>query len=462
LFRQTAWMLIPAALPLAAYTTPLGAAASTVAPGPHAYRFTAIETLGNPAPGGGAFTNDFEPSAINNSGEVAFTADIDSSGDEGSFIAKGRQVTQIMRAGLSAPGGATFGPGEMGRMGLNDPGDVAVGFLLNPFDPTLPLGDNAGVFRFSGHAGALTGVELPGAQAPGGGTFKGTYVNMGINNRGQIVYQGLATGSAVDSAANYNGMALALYEQGKDGTNHRVVGPGDPAPGGHVFDDAWNGSLNNAGDIAFSGHVVGDPCINIGVPFACGDSLYLRHGTSGAIQSIAHQGDPAPGGSTFTVAFGGLVNSRDQVAFVGGLTSPANTYGVFRYADGKVSYIARPGDPMPGGGAFQSASDNAGTFGLNNRGDVSFAATLNTDTTGDGLNDTAVYVDANGALRLVARSGTVIPGVGTISRLGQFFNPSSLGPLYGTGGMINNVGQVLFNATLTDGKGVLLVATPTS
>jgi hypothetical protein len=170
------------------------------------------------------------------------------------------------------------------------------------------------------------------------------------------------------------------------------------------------------------------------------------------------------GGSTFTftVAFGGLINSRDQVAFIGGLTSPANSFGVFRYANGKVSDIARPGDPLPGGGAFQSASNNDATFGLNNRGDVSFAATLNTDTTGDGLNDTGVYVDANGTLRLVARSGTVVPGVGTISRIGQFFSPSVLGSVYGTGGMINDVGQVLFNATLTDERGVLLVATPTS
>jgi hypothetical protein len=99
---------------------------------------------------------------------------------------------------------------------------------------------------------------------------------------------------------------------------------------------------------------------------------------------------------------------------------------------------------------------------MNNRGDISFAASLNTDTTSAGINDTGVYVYSQGSLRLVARSGTVIPGVGTIARLGQFLAPSTTNnpPNYGTGGMMNDEGSVLLNVTLTDGRGVLLVATP--
>jgi hypothetical protein len=46
--------------------------------------------------------------------------------------------------------------------------------------------------------------------------------------------------------------------------------------------------------------------------------------------------------------------------------------------------------------------------------------------------------------------------------MGQFFSKSPPQfPFYGTGGMLNDRGQVLFNATLTDKRGVLLVATPT-
>jgi hypothetical protein len=449
-------------LVLAAYLAPAAAGAGSVQNGQAKYRFSVVAMLGQDAPGGGQFTTDFEPSAINDSGAVAFTADVDTQGDEGVFLAQRGQISQLIRAGASAPGGFTFGPGELGRLGLNDAGDVAAGFSLTPFDPTV-LGVPGGVFRFAHNNSTPSAVAVPGSLAAGGGTFEGTYVHLGLNNHADIVYNGLATGSAIASSTppNYNGMSLALFEQNRDGTSTRVVGPGDPAPGGHVFDDAWNGSINNSGDIAFSGHVAGDACTDISVPFACGDSLYLRAGSSGVIRSIAHQGDPAPRGGTFAVAFGGLVNSTGQVAFVGGLNPPNSAWGIFRAAKGSLSAVARPNDPMPGGGDFLSASNNDATYGQNNRGDISFAAMLDTDTTMPGVNDTGVYVASHGSLQLIARSGTVIPGLGTISRLGQFFNPGQTQPFYGTGGMINDRGQVLVNATLTNGTGVMLVATPT-
>jgi hypothetical protein len=452
------------AVALKAVIALLAAASAAASPQHGAYSLRPIAFIGAPAPGGGAFTTDFEPSAINDSGQVGFTADIDAVG-EGVFVARGGTISQVMRAGLTAPGGFTFGPGELGRLGMNDGGDVGVGFILNPFDSSEPFGLGDGVFRFSHNSGALGGVELPGTPAPGGGTFQGTFFNDAINNRGDIVYPGLATGSAITAPGtppNTDGMALALFLQRRNGTNTRVVGPGDAAPGGHVFDDAWNGSPNDAGDIVFSGHVVGDPCVDIGNPWACGDSLYLRDATTGAIQSIAHQGDPAPGGGTFSTAFGGLVNSSDQIALIGALGPPfSGRFGVYRYAKGALTAVAKPGDPMPGGGAFLSAGGSSGMIGLNNRGDISFAASLNTDTTGDGLFDTGVYVASLRSLRLVARSGTIIPGVGTISRIGSFIQGgTNSSPPYGTGGMINNSGRVLLNATLTDGRDVMVVASP--
>ena len=55
----------------------------------------------------------------------------------------------------------------------------------------------------------------------------------------------------------------------------------------------------------------------------------------------------------------------------------------------------------------------------------------------------------------------MIPGLGTIAHLGQFQAGTPTQPPYGSGGMINDHGQVLFNVTLTDGRGVMLVASPT-
>jgi hypothetical protein len=297
---------------------------------------------------------------------------------------------------------------------------------------------------------------------PGGGTYEGMTFNLGMNNNDQIVFPALVTGSQVDpSGPGTNGIALSLWMANRNGTVKPVARPGDPAPGGHVFDDAWNGAINDNGDIAFSGYVSGDPCFDITNPFACGDSVYLRSGTTGAITSIAHQGDPAPGGGTFVLAFGGVPNDSGKVAFIGDLSPSGDgqVLGVFSYANGELSSVARPGSQMPGGGAFVSAANQAGTYGINNNGDIAFAASLNTDSTGTGYDDTGMYVKSGGSLKLVARTGTVIPGVGTVAALSQ--TPSSFTqPGYGSGGMINDSGQVLLNATMTNGAGVMLVATP--
>jgi hypothetical protein len=54
---------------------------------------------------------------------------------------------------------------------------------------------------------------------------------------------------------------------------------------------------------------------------------------------------------------------------------------------------------------------------FNDRGEVAFAATLDTDDDGDGILDTGVYVRSAGALQLIARTGTVVPGIGTIAHI---------------------------------------------
>ena len=92
---------------------------------------------------------------------------------------------------------------------------------------------------------------------------------------------------------------------------------------------------------------------------------------------------------------------------------------------------------------------------------VAFGAVLDTDENGDGVADTGLYISSRGALRLVARTGTAIPGVGTIARLGfPLASVLSTSPL--SGAAINGRGQVFFQATLADESGVLLIATPSN
>jgi hypothetical protein len=460
--RYTKLAIFAAGASLTAYVAPGMAFANGASPTAPAYRFTVVATIGDAAPGGGVFPFDFEPSGINDAGTVAFTADVsDALGNnigEGVFFEKGGTMTQVMRIGQPAPGATAFGSSELGRLGFNSAGDIAVPFSLNGYGPLLTP---SGTWRYASATGALTPVAVPGMAMPGGGTYEGMTFNLGMNNKGQIVFPALVTESQVDPGGpGANGMASALFMANRDGTVVSLVRPGDPAPGGRVFDDAWNGLINNAGDIVFGGYVKGDPCLPLSSnPYACGDSVYLRNAATRTITSIAHQGDPAPGGGTFVHAFGGLPNDAGKVVFIGDLSPSGNdqVLGVFAYNNGILSAVARPGDQMPGGGTFVSAADQVQVYGINDNGDIAFAASLNT-ATGTGNHDTGMYLQSHGSVNLVARTGTVIPGVGTIDYLSQ--SPPLTQPTYGSGGMINDSGQVLLNATLTNGKGVLLVATP--
>ena len=119
---------------------------------------------------------------------------------------------------------------------------------------------------------------------------------------------------------------------------------------------------------------------------------------------------------------------------------------------------------MPGGGKFVTASDfSGGQIHINNPGEVAFNAVLDTDFNSDGTNDTGLFVLSRGSLRLVAKSGADIdiPGGGTIFYLAM---PASdpIPPFVNSGAINNDRGQVVFAATLVDGRGVLLLATPTA
>ena len=440
-----------------------------VAESPHGYAFTKISTLGDPATCGGSLVNDFEPYGAQNS-TIAFAADLSSGLGEGIFVKQqGLQISPvaIACAGEAAPGGGVF-VFDLGRVGLNQGGDVVFAFVLDPF--TTPIGLNSGVYRFSHSTQTLTALLKPGDPAPGGGTFQGTFFNTSINNQGAAVFPGIVTGTDIapgSPGVDGSGLGTGLFRADKTGTVSKVVRPGDPAPGGKTFDWASNGWINDGGDIAFGAHVQGDECIDFGVPQSilifCAESVYLKKASSGAIQSIAHQGAAAPGGGVFRFAFGPVVNNADDIVFLGDLTpapDASQTLGVFLYSKGEMIAVARPGDSMPGGGHFFSAGQGDSTYHLNNQGDVSFSAVLDT-VNGDGTPDTGVYVYSKAAVRLVARTGTVIPGLGTIANVGSV--PPGVSPpsIAGTvGGIIDERGQVLFSATLTDGTVVLLTAVP--
>jgi hypothetical protein len=72
-----------------------------------------------------------------------------------------------------------------------------------------------------------------------------------------------------------------------------------------------------------------------------------------------------------------------------------------------------------------------------------------------------LYVVSHGKLQVVARTRTVIPGIGTIAHINPPILANSAGNALAGGGILNDRGQVFFQATVANQTtGVLLVATP--
>jgi hypothetical protein len=440
-----------------------------------------LATLGTPAPGPGNpgyLINDFEVNGLNNNGTVLFGADLGTANDPSTFVGEGvylrsnqGQFTRLAASTDTAPDGQTYGFGFFGPTSLSDQGDAALAFIGSP--SMQPVGVNGGLFRYDHSTGTLsTVVQSFVTPAPTGGTFQGIIFGYTLNNNGDLYFDGIvASANGVQAPGEpYGGLAEGIFKADQAGNISSVVVPGDAAPGGGTFDFVQQPWSNARGDIVFAGHVAGQPLFDPSsalytpqaVELNAPDSLYFRDGATGKITSIAQIGQAAPGGGTFYVAYDPQINNSGDVIFTGTLVPGLNQSGIFRYSKGVLSAIARPGDAMPGGGHLVSVSQITGSqHHINNQGDIVFTATLDTST--GGVPDTALYAWSKGHLSLIARSGTVLSGIGTIASLTSPANVI-IGPspgFFALGGSINNDrGQIIYSATLTDGSCVMLLNTP--
>ena len=429
--------------PLLVAAAMLPAAVALGGPPAPAYTFKPVTFIGDRTPGGSTFNGDCDPSGINNRGEVAFTADYEVGGAEGEGVFIGGADTDLRQAigfGQPAPGtdGGVFGPWEQWNLGFNDEGDVAILYTLHPYTHWWNYcnGFYAGVWRYSHVTQQLSPVVVPGDLIPGlgGATFDGVGPDVGLNNQGTIAFEGIwgVSPLVLGTDGQVNTMMAGLFLAGKDGAVRAAVLPGDPAPNHEVFESAFNPFINGAGDMSFGAWTGHAPVEEQR------ESVYIRKAATGEILTVARAGDPAPGGGEFSDCDQSKINDRGDVVFAGYLVNPDGS-GLYLYTKGTLLRIAGSGDVMPGGGHFVSGSGNVC---LNNSGTIAFPATL--DTGEEGL-----YGYSKGSLRLIARTGAVIPGVGTVSGVAMMDTP------------INDRGQVAFFCDLTDGRSVLLLATPT-
>ena len=411
-------------------------------------------------PSGYAFTqiakmNDtfsyFEPAAINNRGDVLFGPGLNAGGEAVILWRKG-QMTSIASAGQPLPGGGVMGY-TLSPLAMNDSGDVA--FIVTrdgPENVPSPLGFNAGVYRYDSRLGAVP-VIVPGVTALGDSLAWGSHFVAAVTNRGEIFFPAMICSNAPTtiqtvSCPDGTGSRLtwAVYRADSGGTIGAVVKPGDPAPGGGWFDMAHGPAVNDRGDVAFTAHTYGENC----ALEACKDSLYVKRSPSGTIEPVARSGDPSPvPGKNYSAAFGAVINPAGDIVFLADLSAAGDLseVAVFLFTRGKMVVIAKPGDPMPGGGTFMTAGAYSHNAYMNNQGEIAFVGTLQGG-------DNALYFWRKGTIGLVAKTGTPT-GAGTISTMDDFG-----GGLGNTQIAMNDAGQIIFAAKFQEGGGGLLLANP--
>ncbi|WP_338048762.1 DUF7453 family protein [Polyangium aurulentum] len=417
-------------------------------------------TSGDTAPGGGTVYYSFHADQLTQDGDVIFSTWLENLG-AGFYRTNDGALELLGRAGDEAPGDVKYGVCMSWYSGsMNEAGDSTFGFFIDGI-PTegRPSGGNTGTFRVDSD-GVKTALLLPDTTlAPNGKPFHGTTLRTSINNKGDVVFHGIIeTDEGIHMPSEeYHGLGMGVFMADSDNTIKSLVSPGDPAPGGGTFDFAENAFMNERGDVAFGAHVAGEECRLLGHSQAqrifCGESVYLRK-KDGTITSIAHQDDAAPGGGTYRLAFGPVLNNRGDILFIGDLTPAPDLFtslGVFLHRRGKTVAVARPGDAMPGGGNLVSASGYISGYDLSDNGQVVFFAQLDTDEDGDTKPDTGIYAWRNEVVHLIARTGTQIPNLGTVQKVAN-------GSGYGITN--NNSGQVAIPVHLTDGKKALVIATP--
>lgn len=337
--------------------------------------YSKVASNGDPAPGGGTYTDFPQNIGVNERAQLAFigtTAESpdDQFGDtEGYYLGSGEGIDVLVREGDPAPGGGTVSniciPGFLGCSynygNLNDNGQIAFSAALTG------TSDDTALFLAS--PGGLTELARKGDPVPGGnGVFENFYSIHGPNENGQVAFIAAISGTSGGEHDNEG-----IYIADESGVT-LLVREGDTVPGGsETFDNfAYLTGINESGEVAFTA-VLG------GTPGGRNDNLAVYIASGSGLTELVRKGDTVPGGG------GGIFNSirptnpneSGEVAFgasiIEGDEGNPNDSGIFLASPSGITKLIRSGDSGPGG---------VGRFtvfflgGLNDSGEVIFKAGL--------------------------------------------------------------------------------------
>lgn len=444
--------------------------------------------------------------ALNNAGQVAFTAFLSSglgTTGAGTFLFSNGTVSEITATGHSSPDGDIFGIGELSAF-INNSGQVLVLSSLMHHTDALYLFAGNQLSRVAGQGDTINkqprflfpsavGMDSAGEVLFGDSTFPGGSGVFLASSAGEdlVAHVGQPLGSDVISflfgeaigprgdvavlGTTSSNTPFLFEESGgtvteiaggstSNGVTPRVGALGSPA-------------VNSLGEIAFLG--------SIGGQFS--SDLYLASG--GQISLLLPAGAPTPDGGSLGEYDYLAVNRNHKAAFQAQPNFPSSG-GIFAAANFTITPLAENGASAPGGGTFSFFFPNP-RFGpaINDNDDVAFAVSLSTGGSG-------VFLSSGDSITRIAGPGDPAPdgdtfitadnpsinssglvafwGITSTFHLGVFlYSNGAISPVALAGDPVGNLilgfvdhpkinddGRIAFDSGLSNGDTGLLVAIP--
>jgi hypothetical protein len=411
--------------------TPLLAASVAGADTP--YTSQPIFKVGDRVGGVDTKPNGISLQALNDRGQILFGT-LTAQNPQGAAVQRyaDGQFTPLFVAGGEGPVG--LWPKDTGGRApnsMNQAGNVVYSVLR------ANTGDDLGTFLWDAQAGKATPILTKGMPATDSLTFEGGNWSPMINNHNEIALPGWGQDKPNHSWAG-------IFRYGTDGKLQPIVLTDQTMPDGRKLANVWRPSFNDAGVMTFLGSAASDN----------EDSAYLWK--EGTISPVAGLGMDAPEGGKIRDVRAALLNNKNGSVLVMASRSAEGPLGLYRFADGKLTALAVPGQTMPDGAKLSDIPlQYSGVSPANELGQHAFLTRLQ-----DG--STAAYrLDPDGTLSLILKSGTDT-SLGKITLVGTAARPSGGAIGWGAGIGLNSQGQVALTVSIDRGPTTLVLLTPGS